>query len=63
MGLSTLHEVMARNLKWVMVMKTHVSPFSLMFLYPSSLKAYVNQSPTLLLANVYLYQHSCKQNG
>jgi hypothetical protein len=63
MGLITFHEVMARNPEWMMVMKTCVSPFSLLFLFPSSLNAYVNQSPTLLLAEVYLSQHSCEQNG
>jgi hypothetical protein len=42
----------------MMVMKTGVSPFSLLFLCPSSMKTYVNQSTTLLLAEVYLYFNS-----
>jgi hypothetical protein len=47
----------------MMVMKTGVCPFSLLFLCPSSVKAYVSQSMTLLLAKVYLYQQSGEQNG
>jgi hypothetical protein len=42
---------------------TWVSPFSLLFLFPSRLKACVNQSMTLLLAKVDLYQQSCEKNG
>jgi hypothetical protein len=45
---------MARSPDGMMVMKTSVSPFILLFLFPSSWKAYVNQSTTHLLAKVYL---------